>query len=364
MATGRDLRATARHLPILAALVALIALGTVWQGSSDSSSQSATTPIATIATPGDGAVQPTLAPTPIVATPAPVPPSRLTLVAVGDIMLARSIGARVLEFGPSVVFDDEIASLLRSADLTVGNLESAVSERGEAQPKQYTFQAPPDALEALSLAGFDAVSMANNHSLDFGVEALLDAVRLLPDWGIEAVGASADGAKASAPRLLVRNGLRIAFVGLVDVAAEGAGFSRETWEATADRPGVAWADTDSVSRSVRSAAAGADLVVAMLHFGIEYDTTPSPSQRELAHAAIDAGAALVIGSHPHVLQPVEEYGGGLIAYSLGNFVFDGFDGLANESAILRVVLGSDGVQSWELVPVELIDDGLPRLVHP
>ena len=94
----------------------------------------------------------------------------------------------------------------------------------------------------------------------------------------------------------------------------------------------------------------------MIHY-----TSPSISQRRLARAAIDAGAALVIGSHPHVLQEVEEYGGGLIAYSLGNFVFDGFDGPSNHSAILKVNLTRDGVASWKLLPVDVIDNGLPRL---
>lgn len=279
-------------------------------------------------------------------------------------MLARSIGARVLEFGPQVVFDDEIADVLRAADLTVGNLETAVSERGEPQAKQYTFQAPPAALEALELAGFDAVSLANNHSLDFGEDALLDAVRLLSLRGIKAAGAGANLAEALAPRVVVRSGLRVAFVGLVDVGSEGPGFSRSTWEATPEGAGIAWADVSTVTESVRAAVAVADIVVVMLHAGVEYGSTPSPGQRELAYAAIDAGARLVIGSHPHVLQQIEEYGGGLIAYSLGNFVFDGFDGPSNDSALLRVTLGSGGVQSWELVPVEIVDNGLPRLARP
>jgi poly-gamma-glutamate synthesis protein (capsule biosynthesis protein) len=102
--------------------------------------------------------------------------------------------------------------------------------------------------------------------------------------------------------------------------------SRETWEARAHRPGVAWADQNTVTSVVSQAALSADIVVVMLHFGLEYHADPSASQRELAHAAIAAGAALVVGSHPHLLQEVEEYGGGLIAYSLGNFVFDRFGG--------------------------------------
>jgi poly-gamma-glutamate synthesis protein (capsule biosynthesis protein) len=123
---------------------------------------------------------------------------------------------------------------------------------------------------------------------------------------------------------------------------------------------VAWATEDAVTLGVAAALKQADIVVVLLHAGTEESSVPSVAQRTLAEAAIDAGALLVIGSHPHVLQPVEEYGRGLIVYSLGNFVFDGFDGDANDSAVFLATLGPEGVESWEIVPV-LIVDGLPVL---
>ena len=288
-------------------------------------------------------------------------PSSVTLAAVGDLMLGRSIGDRIEADGPGVVFDEAINDVLSGADITAGNLEMVVSEFGSPQPKGYTFRAPLEAVAVLKAAGFDVVSQANNHAMDFGRLALLDTGENLRASGIEPVGAGADIAAASRATVVERNGLRIAFVGLVDAPAEGPGFSRDTWEATASRAGVAWADTASVTNAVHTAAASADLVVVMLHFGIEYATEPNATQQRLAHAAIDAGATLVIGSHPHVLQEVEKYGGGLIAYSLGNFVFDGFDGSANETAILEVTLSASGVESWKLVPVDIVKNGLPRL---
>ncbi len=293
--------------------------------------------------------------------PSPTSPGPVTIVAVGDIMLARSVGQRILSAGAGIVFDDGIAATLRGADLTIGNLEFVISERGEAQPKGYTFRAGPEVVEALALGGFDAVSLANNHANDFGADALSDTVAHLAERQIASVGAGSNLAAASAPAVIERNGLRIAVVGLTDVPSEGPGFSRQTWEAGPDRWGVAWADAETVGAAVRTAGKGTDVVVAMLHFGFEYHEAPSDSQRTLARAAIDAGASLVIGSHPHVLQEVEEYGGGLIAYSLGNFVFDGFDGDANTSAILRVTLDGDGIHGWEMLPVEIVDNGLPRL---
>ncbi len=143
-----------------------------------------------------------------------------------------------------------------------------------------------------------------------------------------------------------------------------SGFDPHAWIATATSPGIAWADPDRIKADVTAAKREADLVVVLLHGGIEItDVIPNVSgeQRLEAHTAIDAGAALVIGSHPHVLQQIEQYHGGLIAYSLGNFVFDQYDGIANASIILRVVLTRAGVQSYDYVPV-LIENGLPHVI--
>lgn len=304
---------------------------------------------------------PSIAPSPPMTTPTAAPVHPLTLIAVGDMMLDRSVGQRVLSEGPDIVFGEELAGILRAADITVGNLECAISERGEPQLKGYTFRAPPSTVAVLEGAGFDVVALANNHALDYGPLALQDTVAYLERSRIRAAGAGPDLASAQSATIVEAAGLRVAFVSLADVPAEGAGFSRETWEAGDGRWGIAWADADTVASSVSIAARSADIVVAMMHFGHEYATTPSAGQRALAHAAIDAGASLVIGTHPHVLQEVEEYGGGLIAYSLGNFVFDGFDGPSNESAILRVTLTGEGIGDWELVPVSLVENGLPRL---
>ncbi|MGE3074948.1 MAG: CapA family protein [Dehalococcoidia bacterium] len=302
-------------------------------------------------------------PSPTVQVSPTTTPATVTLSAVGDLMLARSIGSRIESDGPSAVFDEAISSRLSGSDITAGNLEMVVSDLGYPQDKGYTFEAPPGVLSALTLAGFDVVSQANNHALDFGPEALLDTAAWLRDAGIGVAGSGPDIDSATAPVIIERNAIRIAFVSLVDTAPEGT-YSRATWEASAIDPGVAWADIDSVTAAVQRAAGSADVVVAMLHFGIEYAPVPSDEQRTLAHAAIDAGASLVLGSHPHVLQEMEEYGGGLIAYSLGNFVFDGFSGSANDSAILQVTFATDGIESWQLVPVELVENGLPRLVSP
>jgi poly-gamma-glutamate synthesis protein (capsule biosynthesis protein) len=290
--------------------------------------------------------------------PTPAPDPTVTLAAVGDIMLARSVGSAVLSEGPGVVFAGT-GSLLADAGIAVGNLETAVSERGEAAAKSYTFRAPPAAIEALALAGIDVVSLANNHSVDFGPDALSDTRSLLLDAGIIPVGAGPDLSAATAPAVVTRGGLRVGFLAFVNTPPDGT-YREAGWGATAERPGVAWASEGVIAAAVADARRVADVVVVLLHAGTEGSSVPSALQRTLAQAAIDAGAALVLGTHPHVLQPVEPYGDGLIVFSLGNFVFDGFDGVANDSAVFMATLSRTGVQSWELVPVQVVA-GLPVL---
>jgi poly-gamma-glutamate synthesis protein (capsule biosynthesis protein) len=202
--------------------------------------------------------------------------------------------------------------------------------------------------------------------MDFGPAGLVDTQRNLSQYGIATVGVGADATAAHAPVIITRNGLRMAFLGYVDVPPEKSGFDPRSWTATATSPGVAWGDPEQIRADVQAAKLQADVVIVLLHSGIEITdviNNISANQRLDAQTAIDAGAALVIGAHPHVLQQIEMYHGGLIAYSLGNFVFDQYAGIANASIILRVVLNKSGVQSYNYVPV-LIDNGLPQIVTP
>ncbi|MCY4391788.1 MAG: CapA family protein [Chloroflexi bacterium] len=322
------------------------------------------TPTAAPATPTVAATQtptatasPSPAPTPP-PTPSP-PPARVVLAAVGDVMLGRSVGVRLEAEGAGVAFAS-VRDILAGADIAVANLESAIGVTGAPAPKAYTFRAPPIAVEALALAGIDLVSLANNHSLDFGPESLAETRALLAEAGILSPGAGPNRAAAHAPATIEREGLTIAFLAYVTVPVERGGYDPSTWAARGDTPGVAWLDIPKMAEEIAAARRDADLVVVLLHFGMEWEPEPSAAQREQARAAIDAGATLVIGSHPHVLQPLEAYGGGLIAYSLGNFVFDGFWDPANDSAILLVELTAAGVAGYELVPVTIVD-GIPTL---
>lgn len=275
----------------------------------------------------------------------------VTLAAVGDIQLGRGVGRMIEKEGPDYPFR-MVAPLLRSADLTFGNLECALSEEGRPIPKQFSFKADPAAALGMAGAGFDLLSLANNHSMDCGREGLLETQAALAGRGIRSVGAGRDAAEAAAPVILEHGGLRIAFLARTMVAPEGVIY-RE------DAPGVAALDPERIEDEVRAARRQADLVVVSLHWGIEYARQPQEEQRRLARRLVDAGACLVLGHHPHALQPVERYRGGLIAYSLGNFVFDAGP-KGRQGAILRCTLTAGGVGSAELIPVA-IREGRPAV---
>lgn len=344
------LRCAVLTLPALLLGVALSGCGPAETASPPEPSPPASSSTPTAALPTE-----TPAPT---ATPTPAPRWPVTLAAVGDIMLARSVADWITEESPDGPFE-HVRDLLLTADLTAGNLETAISDRGRPEPKSYTFRAPPLAARGLALAGFDVVALANNHTLDYGTEALFDTVEVLDEAAVANVGAGSNDAEAYAHVVVEREGVRVAFLSYAEVPNE-AGYSMTRWTATAGTPGIAWVDDERVAAGVARARAEADLVAVFFHFGNEGWSSPSARQRQVARAAIDAGANLVLGTHPHVLQEVEEYGGGLIAYSLGNFVFDGFEGIANQTGILFVTFAADGAVSWRMEPAWIGWDGLPR----
>jgi poly-gamma-glutamate synthesis protein (capsule biosynthesis protein) len=279
-------------------------------------------------------------------------------MAVGDIMLARTVGERILEEGPGIVFAN-VQEILSTADILAGNLECAITDQGQPVPKSFTFAAPPLSAQALGLAGFDIAVLGNNHSLDYEQEGLAQTLQLLGEQGIATVGIGV-GEQAAGPLFVEKNGMRLAFLSYVDVARENIGFDTRDWLATDTLPGIAWAIAEDIQADVAAAKQQADVVIVFMHFGYESMEMPVQFQRDVAVAAIKAGASAVIGSHPHILQHVEIYHGALIAYSLGNFVFDDFDMPENRSAILRLLLDQNGMISYDWFPVVIID-GLP---HP
>ena len=285
--------------------------------------------------------------------------SVIELAAVGDIMLDRALGLAIQEKGWEYPFED-VVDLLRSADLTLGNLESAIGACEKPQPKGYTFCAPLEAMISLADAGFDLLSLANNHAMDCGPDLMLQTMDRLGKHGIRSVGAGANATQANAAQVVEVSGIRLAFLAYVDVPVERRGFDTRTWIASGQSPGVAWAEPALIALDVTAAAQNADLVIVLLHSGTEFDPLPNETQRRAAHAAIDAGAALVLGHHAHVLQPLEFYQDGVIAYGLGNFAFHAAG--PQESLVLHLWLDQQGVRQVGIDPVVMQPyDGRPIL---
>ena len=271
----------------------------------------------------------TLAPT--AAPPAPVRTlARATLGAVGDVLMHESVKrcaeahAREAADGGYAWLYAPIADLLAEPSLTFANLETPVAPGAPGGTREYVFNAPPEAIAALAHAGVDVVAVANNHAFDQGRTGFEETLRRVEAAGLTAVGAGPAG-HAAGPVRVTSGGLALAFLGYA------AFFNQEGNDCPRTAPGAApcrqasLLDRTRIVEDVRAAAAEADAVVVSLHWGVEYDAQPRADDVELAHAIVEAGAAVVLGHHPHVLQPVELYRArdgriGVIAYSLGNFV--------------------------------------------
>ena len=236
---------------------------------------------------------------------------------VGDILLAGSVEKLMRQHGWDYPYVHAL-SYLTDADLTAGNLENPITRRGTpAEDKQYVFQGAPESLPSLREAGFDVVGLANNHTLDMGVVGLMDTMEHLDEAGIPHVGGGANDTEAFTPVILESRGIKVAYLSLSRVVPV------TDWKADRNRAGVAETyDPTRALAAIKSANEQADLVMVMVHWGKERVDHPLDYQRDMARQYIDAGADLVIGSHPHVLQGFEQYNGKWIAYSLGNFIFN------------------------------------------
>ena len=277
-----------------------------------------------------------------------------SLIFVGDIMVAETPGELISRgedpFQP-------FAALLSSHDVRIGNLECVVATTGTAEEKPYTFRADPRTLPVLK-RHFDAVSLANNHSGDFGKAAFAEQLALMDKAGLPYFGGGRDATAAHAPWIVERNGVRIALLGYVE-------FKPRSFEADASRPGVAWSgEDDDVIEDIIAARRvhRADIVIPFMHWGWEDEPDPSPRLRAFARRMIDAGADLVVGGHPHVTQGAEYYRGKPIIYSLGNFLFNGFDTPATTTGwVLSARVGHTGVVDWRTHVARLDANGVP---HP
>jgi poly-gamma-glutamate synthesis protein (capsule biosynthesis protein) len=293
-------------------------------------------------------------------------PEVTTLAAVGDIMLGRRVGSRHAE-DPAAPLQP-LSRRLAAAEITVGNFESTLSTDGSPTQGGDSFSASSRVLPGLRAAGFDVISLANNHVGDYGTRALRQTLSRFANGDIATVGAGRHLTEARRPVIMERDGVRVGFL-----ATDSIG---ETPAATKSRPGtnrlnmpprtgpLNRAQLRRISSDISALASRVDTVVVLTHWGAQYTHRPEPSQRTAARAFADAGADLIIGGHPHWVQGWEMAGSAVVVHSLGNFVFDmDFQTKTREGVFLEVVLWGGSVKAVEAVPYAIDQSFTPRPVR-
>ena len=276
------------------------------------------------------------------------PADTINIVFAGDVMLARSVGKIIDENGVDYPFA-AVKNIFDSADISVVNLECVVGTQTRHIRKKWVFQARPSVLIGLVRAGIDCVSLANNHNYDFFGAGVVETVDSVWAAGIVPVGAGRNAEEFFAPRSFYVNGEWFTIFGLNDTKSGYWGDDEPgcapTWKASGE--------SRAISQIKAMNKLGARVIV-FEHWGREYDTIPQIRQVELAHKFIDAGAVIVVGAHPHRLQGIEFYRNGIIAYSLGNFIFDQRDSLGNIGALLKISTADGKILSAKIIPTETL----------
>lgn len=351
----------------LAVLVALVAISAFFVARAVSPAAETRTADAAPANGMSAPLPDTTTPLPVATTeatvaaplrkPEPSGSATITIAAVGDMIFDRQVAALIKQSGGLAPLKS-VAEILARADVTVGNLESNLSVRGTAKVnKDYLFRGDPRGIEGLSASGFDFLALGNNHVLDYGPDALSDTISILDDAGIGYAGAGMNKELAWKPAIRDVNGARVAFLSFSHILPPG-------FVAGDSRPGLAQGRNNmgNVTAAIEAAKAECDYVLVSFHWGVEYEDNANAEQVRDARIAIDAGADMVLSHHPHVIQGIELYNGGLIAYSLGDFVFDHYSRKTGEAFVLNASLGPSGVSNIVCTPVYLDSFGAPAVV--
>jgi poly-gamma-glutamate capsule biosynthesis protein CapA/YwtB (metallophosphatase superfamily) len=267
----------------------------------------------------------------------------LELIAVGDVSLICPQRCDPFE---------HVARYLRAGDIVFGNLEGVLCRTGVAAEKETTLRTSPRRAGYLRQTGFSILNVANNHALDFGPTGLRQTLAALREQGIRFVGVN-DASLWRGCEVIECKGLRMGFLAYCETDASGR------------REGlfINPIERDTILEHLRGLRTRCDIAVVSLHWGFEYVYYPSPEQIQLAHDLIAGGAALVLGHHPHVVQGIEEFRGGLIVYSLGGFQFESSEEGMQRSFMLRAKISKRGVERYRLVPIRIGEDSRPRLAR-
>ena len=275
-------------------------------------------------------------------------PEDTTLFFAGDACFAYTFEGKYTANGITGVVSDELLTEMQDADITMVNQEFAFSTGGtQAQDKQYTFRVDPKYVSAFEEMGVDIVTLANNHSLDYGTEALEDSFQTLDDAGIAYVGAGDSLERASRLEVFEVNGKKFGYLAATRVIPVGS------WNIENNQPGLFCTYDDTMLlAAIEKAKTQCDFLTVYVHWGIERNTTPEAYQTSMAQEYIEAGADLVIGAHTHCLQGIQFFDGKPVYYSLGNYIFNA---TIDKTAAVKVVVDEDGAVSYQLLAASASD---------
>lgn len=276
---------------------------------------------------------------------------------VGDMMLGRSITNKGSKNNYKNMFSG-VSDLWKDSDYVAGNLECVLLDNAsdyEKNDKEIHINAETKTANVLKENGFTLVSLANNHLADFKAKGVVNTLDTLDKVGLKHVGAGRNLTEAAEYDIQEINGVKIATIAVSDIIPKD-------FAARDSKAGILTTKTLKYYQAVKDASEKADLVIANIHWGVEYGMTETEAQQQLARNLINWGVDVVIGSHPHVLQPVEKYGDGIIFYSMGNFVFDQGWSRTKDSMVLNYYVDENGNCSFEITPIR-IKDGYPEVTN-
>lgn len=277
----------------------------------------------------------------------------VTLMFVGDIMLSRGVEYVAPRYKDPLFPFQNIATITQSADLTIGNLETPITKKVPYMvPYSLVFNSNPKYIERLQKAGFDILSSANNHSMDKGESGLVETMNYVKGVGMDSLGAGEDCHQGIMREM---KGIRLGFLAYSYTGYNSGGHVPS--ELVCD-----WNDFEKVKADVLSLKQKVDHVIVLPHTGIEYATEPTEKDKQKMQELIDLGASAIVGAHPHVVQSVDNYKDGVIAYSLGNFVFDNQENPATEKGlILELVFDKQKILAAKKLPIRLKNFCCPEL---
>lgn len=278
----------------------------------------------------------------------PAEDKAVTIILAGDIMLDRGVELKIESNNDWKFPFLKITEDLQGIDILFGNLEGPISDKGTKIGSIYSFRADPKAIEGLKYSGFNVLSLANNHAFDYGRYALEDTFSRLKESGINYVGAGLNENETFFPVIKEVKGTKIAFLAYTNLGSQ-------YWKATSESSGIAWIsemDFEKIKTDIQSTKSQTDIVIISLHSGEEYSQNITNFQTDFSKMAIDAGADLIVGHHPHVIQKNELYNDKYIFYSFGNFIFDqSFSEETMRGEIIKVTIENNKIK--EVIPLKI-----------